>query len=377
MGELRELRVEITTACLMRCGYCYLSPSHRNAPSVLREATFRARLREALPLGLETVSFTGGEPLLEPDLLLRLLRVARSEGLAVGLLTSGLGLTKEVADALAGAGLGWARISVDAAPEDWEARQGLRRAFDHAQRAIGAFKALGIPIILRPTATPHNTHGLRHLLDFAAAQGVVRVEIQPYMPSGVSSVDERYWMPPSVHFGALRRIHHLKQMMSEMVDLQLYSGWFEFLSPYYASDAVQMSKCGRSFLFLDAEGRMKTCAMSRRYLLLPDEGTRTLADVWWEDPYLLALRQPIPSGLCSDCDKFTVCSKTWCPAVNTVFGRRVNDPIPSCPRVMQMAQRCPQGRAEMEIRRHEEDASTRIVSWSTADHPIPAELRRP
>ena len=376
MDELRELRVEVTTACDLGCGYCYVRHLRGPEVSTVSESMLRACLSEALPLGLDTVSLTGGEPLLQLDLLLRLIRMASREGLAVGLLTSGDGLTPRIADSLVEAGLSWARISLDAGPHDHSVDARPMRSSERASRALVNLRSRGVQVLLRPTATPQNTGKLLPLIELAAQNGVARVEIQPYMPCNVASVDQLYWMLPSVHFRALRHVQQLRQAMRGELDVCLYPGWFEFLSADYRGESVQKSRCGRSFLFLDAEGRVSTCGMSLRHLMRLDERKRSLADVWYEDPYLLALRKMEPSGLCSDCGWFVVCSETWCPAVNTIFGLPVNSPTPVCPKVMLAAgNRAGEGR-EREVQFYEEGTSGSGQSEHAADCRRSPELQR-
>ena len=376
MRELRELRVEVTTACNMHCGYCYVRHLRGKTSSTLTVSAFATCLKEALPLGLDTVSLTGGEPLLRFGLTLRLIRMATNEGLTVGLLTSGDGLTTEAADSLVEAGLSWARISLDADPHDHSVEARPMRLSERALRALVNLRSRGVQVLLRPTATPQNTGKLLPLIKLAAQNGVARVEIQPYMPCNAASVDQLYWMSPSVHFSALRHVQQLRQAMRGHLDVSLYPGWFEFLSVDYRGESVQKSRCGRSFLFLDAEGRVSTCGMSLRHLLRLGEGKRSLADVWYEDPYLLALREQEPSGLCSDCEWFVVCSETWCPAVNTVFGLPVSSPTPVCLKVMLAAGNRAGEALEREVQSYEEGTSGNGLSEHAADRRCSPELHR-
>ena len=118
----RELQVEVTAACNLRCQMClvrYRPPVDRVTGS-MSLATFRGIL-DALP-GLERVTLQGlGEPLMAPDLM-AMVAEATSRGVVVGFNTNATMLTRAKAEELVDAGLGWLHISVDGATaETYEA----------------------------------------------------------------------------------------------------------------------------------------------------------------------------------------------------------------------------------------------------------------
>lgn len=332
--KLNELRVEFTTYCNHKCGYCYLRSQQRNATTTLPESIFRKVLDAGLEVGLRTVSFTGGEPLLSFETLLKFIRIAADAGLETGVLTNGDLVSPDKADQLCKAGLNWARISVDSDPSDMQVQKRLDRFFPNIDQGIGFFIERGVPVILRPTATRQNANALAALLDYAYDRRVTRVEIQPYMPSGVGVIDMQYQMDAPTHLSVLDEMLRLRHKWERDLSIRLYSGWFEFLSSEYNKEKVYDSNCGRSFLFLDSAGRFKTCAMSKRYLCDARSELSIFKDIWYEHPYLLDLQEMTPTGICAECEWFSTCNRSWCPAVNTIFNLPVNAPIPICPKVM-------------------------------------------
>jgi radical SAM protein with 4Fe4S-binding SPASM domain len=114
----RELQVEVTGACNLRCRMClvrYRPPIDKITGSMSIE-TF-LRLLDALP-ELERVTLQGlGEPLMAPDLM-DMIAAATARGIAVGFNTNGTLLTRTKAAQLVDAGLAWLHISVDGATAD-------------------------------------------------------------------------------------------------------------------------------------------------------------------------------------------------------------------------------------------------------------------
>ena len=111
----RELQVEVTGACNLRCAMClvrYREPLDRHEASLGFER-FKA-LVDALP-DLETVTLQGlGEPLMAPDLF-RMLEYGAARGLRMGFNTNATLLTRATAERLVTASLEWLHISIDGA----------------------------------------------------------------------------------------------------------------------------------------------------------------------------------------------------------------------------------------------------------------------
>ena len=111
----RELQVEVTGACNLRCRMCLVRyrPALNRAAGALSFDTFRALIDGTQ--GLERVTLQGlGEPLLAPDLI-EMVGYATARGIRVGFNTNATLLTPARAEALVRAGLGWLHVSLDGA----------------------------------------------------------------------------------------------------------------------------------------------------------------------------------------------------------------------------------------------------------------------
>ena len=81
------LHYYITERCNSRCSFCDIWQQPAGADALPEDVA--RNLHDAARLGLRFVDFTGGEPLLHPELP-RMLRRARSEGLRTTLTTNAL-----------------------------------------------------------------------------------------------------------------------------------------------------------------------------------------------------------------------------------------------------------------------------------------------
>ena len=129
-------QVGLTNACPQRCIYCY-NRDRTGAP--LDTAEILAVVRDLKALGICWMGWTGGEPLLNKDIV-RITEEA-ADGCAIKLFTTGSELTPELAGDLKSAGLFSVSVSLDHWREEiHDANRGVPGAFATAMRAIDIFR---------------------------------------------------------------------------------------------------------------------------------------------------------------------------------------------------------------------------------------------
>jgi MoaA/NifB/PqqE/SkfB family radical SAM enzyme len=108
--------------CNIDCGYC--NEYDKVSPPVPTDVLKR-RIDKLHELGTSVVAFSGGEPMLHPDLD-DLIRHIRSRGMMAGLITNGYFLVPKRIEALNDAGLDFLQISVDNVEPDEVSKKSLR-----------------------------------------------------------------------------------------------------------------------------------------------------------------------------------------------------------------------------------------------------------
>ena len=108
--------------CNIDCGYC--NEYDKVSPPVPYE-TMVARIDRLQDLGTSVIAFSGGEPLLHPQLD-DLIRHIRSHGMMAGLITNGFLLSVERIQALNEAGLDYMQISIDNVVPDDVSKKSLK-----------------------------------------------------------------------------------------------------------------------------------------------------------------------------------------------------------------------------------------------------------
>ena len=118
---LRDLRVSLTDRCNMRCTYCMPKEHYNNEhvflpkSEVLSYEEFALIIESLVPLGLEKVRITGGEPLMRRDLPNFIAMLPKN--LDIAMTTNGIMLARHVKQ-LKEAGLDRVTVSLDAIDTD-------------------------------------------------------------------------------------------------------------------------------------------------------------------------------------------------------------------------------------------------------------------
>src|SRR5204863_7848129 len=108
--------------CNIDCGYC--NEYDKVSPPVASDL-MRRRIDKLARLGTSVVAFSGGEPMLHPDLD-DLIRHIRRRGMMAGLITNGYYLVPRRIEELNRAGLDFLQISIDNVEPDEVSKKSLR-----------------------------------------------------------------------------------------------------------------------------------------------------------------------------------------------------------------------------------------------------------
>lgn len=177
----RTIQIHPTRLCNLECRHCYTEsgPSQREALglTVLCDA-----LTDAASEGFATMSVSGGEPLLYPDLR-ALLEHAKGVDMRTTVTSNGTLLDAANLRELAGC-TDLLAISLDGVPESHNHIRGSKDAFAMMARHLAAVRASGIPFGFIFTFTQFNAHEVPWVADFALEQGASTLQLHPLAPTG-------------------------------------------------------------------------------------------------------------------------------------------------------------------------------------------------
>ena len=154
--EIREVRHLLTYNCVLRCSHCYLSAGEH--PEVRTNIFTEEQADEFYgSIRPESVSATGGEPLVYPDLVRILARSTAKIGCALELVTSGLLLKKGLIKELNNLNdKTFYQISLDGTEEFHDHLRGKKGAYRKAMNAIKLCSESGRITKARMSVMPGN-----------------------------------------------------------------------------------------------------------------------------------------------------------------------------------------------------------------------------
>jgi PqqA peptide cyclase len=166
---------ELTHRCPLHCVYCSNPQELAARASELSTTAWVSVFRQAAELGVLQADFTGGEPLARTDIV-ELVRAARSAGLYVSLITSGLPLDEAKLGALIAAGLDHFQLSFQGSTEP--IAEEISGTKTHAQklRALDWLKSRRVAVTLNFVLHRRNLHQMDEMLAIAESSSATRLD---------------------------------------------------------------------------------------------------------------------------------------------------------------------------------------------------------
>lgn len=173
-SERRPIVVwNITRTCNLKCIHCYSDSYAEKYEGELTNEEAKRNLDDLAAFKVPAVLFSGGEPLVRPDLM-DLIGYAVSKGLRVTLSTNGTLIDDDIARQLKAHNLTYVGISLDGIGQTNDHFRGVPGAFDRAVRGFRACHKAGQKVGLRLTLTRHNCQDIHQIFDFIEAEGIQR-----------------------------------------------------------------------------------------------------------------------------------------------------------------------------------------------------------
>ncbi len=279
----RYLRLSVTDRCNLRCLYCAHSLGLTFIPheDILTYEELLRIIAAAVPLGIDKVRLTGGEPFARKGFITFLESLRRAfPDLDVRITTNATLLAPHV-PALRDLGVNALNISYDTfRPETFRKISG-RDAYAEAHKGLQAALASGIPVKINAVALKGiNDDELPAFFDLLRQQ-VVDVRFIEHMPLGGRGLrhDDLFWPEP---------------------DILAAAGRIAELSPEEGADATAPNGPARLFRVAGAKGRFGViapltnhfCTTCNRIRVTSDGRLRTCLFSDIEHPFRKMLRNP-------------------------------------------------------------------------------------
>lgn len=303
-----SVTIELTRRCQLACRHCYL-PETRGRARPGRElstAQWKKILGQLARSGGLYLVFTGGEPLLRPDLA-ELCRHARKLAFDVRVFSTGLGLTPELAAELAAAGVSGFEISLYGGPAVHDAITGLKGSRAGSLAAARLIKKNGIKVKIKAPLMDVNFKDAGRLEKIAAKEGF-GISFDPVIVPGNDG--DKAALP--LRLSGRRLAAAVKRFGGRPSSLPAEPGK-PALPPFPAGF---ICGAGRNVCALDPAGNLYPCLQLP--VKLGNLTRRTLKNVWESSNWLKKWRKASVKDLkgCVSCPDMDFCS--LCPGLSLI-----------------------------------------------------------
>jgi MoaA/NifB/PqqE/SkfB family radical SAM enzyme len=246
-------QVVVTRRCNLACGYC--NEYDDFSPPVPLEDLV-ARVDHLASLKTASITFTGGEPLLHPDLD-KIIRAARRHGMIVTMITNGFRLSLDWIERLNAAGLQGMQISIDNLKPDEVSMKSLSSVerklallSKHARFKVNVNSVLGVSgertqdvVTVAETAAKY---GLQHSVGVLHDHSGL---LKPLSAKQMSAYEQVTKISPSV-------VHSLNY-------------WLFQKNLMHGRPNDWKCRAGARYLYVTEDGRVHWCSQQRGYPGIP------------------------------------------------------------------------------------------------------------
>ena len=258
-------------------------------------------------LGIEKISWSGGEPLEREDLEEIMLEGRRYGIRGYDLVTNGYLLTKDRLERIIAAGLTGIQISIDGVDQQQNLiiRKGPKDSFSRAVNAIKMCVDKAMPIALGTMLYPEMVPTLDEMYDLAARLDVNMLRFSGFVPNGrgdQKKIRQRMKLSPAEITEFLRFLRRRYWERPGFIGLDYSFALNPFLGSFYSPE-------GLSHFFIDYQGDVFPSTGSEREIF-------KVGNVIEEDLHdILGRSHLVPArpsrneivGICKNCDKFDEC----------------------------------------------------------------------
>ena len=316
---LRQLYFYLTSDCNLRCRHCWIEPHYlaeAKASSYLDPVLFSKILDEAGPLGVNGVKFTGGEPLLHPQIG-ALLASVQKRGLRLVVETNGILCSAEIAEQISSVGNAFVSVSIDSPdPEVHEWLRGKKGCFDETIAGVQNLVRVGLHPQIIMTIMRRNKDQLEPLVRMAESLGAGSVKFNVLQPTARG--ERMFASGETIDIAELITLGKwVDEELSKTTSLSLYydhpPAFRSMRRMFNARTGDGCHTCGISgILGVLASGAYALCGIGETVLELVfgNAGKDSLKEVWENSPVLKDIRAGLPSrfqGICAECLLKNVC----------------------------------------------------------------------
>lgn len=183
---------EVTRACAYACVHCRANALHQRDPRELSTDEAKALIERLAAFENHPILiFTGGDPMMRPDLF-ELIKYAAERGLRCSLTPTATALpTKERLEKARDAGIRRVALSLDAPrPEIHDDFRQVKGSWQRTMKALHRAHGVGLSVQVNTTVAKHNVDILHEMVPFIQEVGAVQWSVFFLVPTGRAMVEQ-------------------------------------------------------------------------------------------------------------------------------------------------------------------------------------------
>ena len=295
------LIAELTHRCPLHCVYCSNPLELQNRANELTTATWTRIFQEAAQAGVLQADLTGGEPLARTDII-ELVRAARTAGLYVNLITSGMPLDEARLAKLIDAGLDHLQLSFQGAREETANEISGTKAHAQKLRVLELLRQVRVAVTLNFVIHRANIGQIDEMLALAESSSATRVEFANVQYYGWAFANRERLLPTRAQLD--RSIETLKSAQERLRGKIRV----EYVAPdYYAKYPKPcMGGWGRKLMLITPTGDALPCHAAQIIPGLHFENVkdRSLREIWQNSAAFQKFRgEAWMQEPCKSCDR--------------------------------------------------------------------------
>ena len=303
---------EITGACNLRCKHC-LSDSGKPSPNELNTEEAKGLIDTLAEMKVFTINFSGGEPLVRPDIF-ELLEYASEKSMAMDLLTNGSLITEDTLGSLENTNIFHVQVSLDGLKRTHDDFRGLNGSYDRAVRAIQLLKGANFGVSVSTAVTKQNIDEVPEIVDLAIELGAHHYKTTLFMPAGRGRENAKdLIMGPLDARRFVAMLNEKKEEVGDKISItseELYpwlSGSSQNGTPgaFEGKDNSRIGcTAGNSSLYITPDGKIAPCPFLRDFIA-GDARKQSVPEIWDGAPTFDIFRNIKRSdlkGKCGECE---------------------------------------------------------------------------
>lgn len=330
---------EITSACNLRCEHC-LSDAGKADPNELSTQEAKGIIDALSAMKVFNIAFSGGEPLLRPDIF-ELLEYASEKRIGIDLLTNGGLITEEVIDRLEKTNIFNVQVSVDGIEDTHDSFRGQKGSYKRALNAIDLLLRNKYNVAINSVVTKQNMNEIPKIIDQAVSLGVKGYKTTLFMPAGrgKSNLEKLLLSPQDVKSFTLTMIEKKKEV-SDKINIGVETDYPWLSDPNHREGCSKFDEerssnvgctAGSTSLYITSDGKIAPCPFLRK-IIAGDTRKDLIPQIWGSSAFNIFrnMKRSDLKGKCHDCEFLGVSCNGGCRAAALAHSGDLYAEDPTC-----------------------------------------------